>query len=267
MYSYKGRYSYEWIFDPDVPPPAELHIYHNTHPPFFDGLEASKLKARLRQDFALKGKAAHGNFISAFSGLVICAHCGMSMGWRNRDKVFASCEGRWYRPPACDRANTIYETAVREALDLRLREMIASGDLRAVSPAEAATPAPATSTLRAEITAAQRELSGLLRDKANTTDLDVLNEYTDLIAEASARVKAARAQLERVQAEATSDDTDSARHRAAQEIIRLTVDGFWQLPALHQNRLLHQLFGRYRLVADERTIVGIAKGRRMKHVP
>ena len=82
-----------------------------------------------------------------------------------------------------------------------------------------------------------------------------------------ARLKTARAQLERVQAEATSDDADSARHRAAQEIIQLTVDGFWQLPALHQNRLLHQLFGRYRLVADERTIVGIAKGRRMKHVP
>lgn len=269
LHANKGlRYSYEWVFDPSIAPPDGIIVYYDTHPPFLGEPQASKLKARLRQDFTLKGKAMHGKLISPFSGLVVCYHCGTSMGWRrDGDRIFATCEGRWYRPPVCDQKNIIVETVVREALDQRLREIITNGDLHTISSAEAAESSQRTIELQTTIMATQRELTGLLRDKANTTDPDILAEYTDLIADTSERLKSAKIQLQRAQAEMMSEDVDDARHRALQELIQLTVDGLWKMSPQHQNRLLHQLFGYYRLAADQRTIVGIARGKRIKHVP
>jgi DNA invertase Pin-like site-specific DNA recombinase len=265
-------YGYEWVFDPDVPPPAGVRIYHNTHPAFLPEAEANKLKARLAQDFTLKGKARHGDPITAFTGLLVCEECGSTMGWRSKKNkhnvhTFATCDGRWYHPPICTSKNIISGPQVHAALDQRLREMTNSKDLSAVSPAEVQETHHRVRELQAAVANAERELSGLLRDKATTSDPDVLAMYPALIAEASTRLRAARNLLQKTQLEAVGEEANEARHRAAQEIIDLTVDGFWQLDLNRQNRLLHQLFGKYRLVVQDRKVVGIALGKRSKRVP
>lgn len=269
----RKNYSYEWVFDPDAPPPDGIRIFHNTHPPFLPDAEASKLKARLTQDFTVKGKAQRGEPITAFSGLLICEECGSTMGWRRKKNkngqyyFFASCDGRWYTPPICTARNLISGTQFHDALDQRLREITDSGDLSAISPTEVAEARQVVRDLQAAVTAAERELSGLLRDKANTIDTDVLAAYTTLIADASVRLRAARSKLHKVQSESISEESNEARQRAAQELIDLTVDEFWKLDLNRQNRLLHQLLGKYRLVVHDRAVVGIALGKRLRHVP
>ncbi len=262
------RYNYEWIFDADYPPPPDVRIYYNTHPPFLSGDLAERLKARLRQDFAAKGRARHAGMPSAFRGLVVCVHCGLALTWHRRGKyVYGSCSGRWYKPPTCDQRNITTEVAVREALDARLREITVTGDLQPISTAEAAAEREHVHALQAALVDVEKELAGLLRDKALTEDHDLLTTYSDLISSASARLKAVRSQLQRAQTQMISEDADYARHRAAQELIALTVDGFWKLPQEQQNRLLHQLFGHYRLVANGRKIVGIMRTNRQKRFP
>lgn len=269
----RQQYSYEWVFDPDSPPPAGLRIFHHTHPPFLPDDQANKLKARLSQDFAVKGKAQHGEPLTAFSGLLICEECSSTMGWRrkkNRDGTtyyFASCGGRWYRPPICTARNLINWVQLHDALDQRLREITDSNDLSAVSPVEVTQARQQLRELQAAITAAERELSGLLRDKANASDPDVLAAYTNLIADTSVRLRSARSALHKAQTTMISEETNEARQRAAQEIIDMTVDGFWQLDLHRQNRLLHQLFGKYRLVVQDRKVIGIALGKKFRHVP
>lgn len=271
-----ARFYTGWSFDPALPPPQGVQMFYDTHTPFLQGELAEKLKAKLRQAFSQYGKARHGKPPSPAAGLLICAHCGNTLAWHRNSKLLVSgetryytlakCEWRYMRPPGCTATTRIYEAPVLASLDQRLRELISARDLAVISPADRAAQSAALNELRTSIAATERELSGLLRDKANASDPDLLATYNELITDAHSKLKKLRSTLGAAQSHLMTDDQQHERTKALQELIDLTVDGLWNLPALEANRLLHRLFGKYRLVVDGDTIIGIAEGKQIKRV-
>jgi hypothetical protein len=252
-----------WVFDADEPLPEGVILFRNVLPPVWTGELAERVKAELRRRrMAIRG-SARAILTRRFTGLFICGGCGYAMHYLldGRKWVALGCHTRYWTSdirPDCRQTKSISEKKVIEYVDVCLRRMLAETDPDAFLPQrQPQSPKLRRETLASELSQLGEKARRLIVKQAAAPESlhNLYDEELKLIAERLSILQEALRELDRDEARAFIHVTPEY---AYDEIVKLTVDGFWKLPQKQQNQLLHALMGKRRFVVLNGEIVGIA---------
>lgn len=176
---------------------------------------------------------------------------GFTWNKRGQQPGWLKCMTHWHQSPTrldCSQRKALRVDVARDYLDARLREMVAAEDpeafLGAVNPVQAADQ---LTLLADEIAAAESRIRKLIQKQASAADVlhDIYEDELRVEGEALKRRRARLAELERDQHLTARQRAD--RRLAYDEVVRLSVDVFWEQGDLFINQILLRLMGEVRL--------------------
>ena len=261
---YKNKKRGPWIWRKGEPKPDEVEVFYDMYPPAFSGELGEKIKAELDRRHVNNRGRARLSEPKRYTGLLLCAECGHTMSFTGKGAWRAyRCNNAYDKSvasPECSSNTHINEKRINEFMDARLKEMISRKDPSVFLPAddETDTTPNAVQTTEKEIENVSQVLSGLIRDKAITSDSNIIELYDQQIHEHSDRLRILKDRLKREYQELARQDPER-QIRAFDEILEMSLDGFWNLDNRQINQLFYRLMGNKRLVIREGEIIGVAE--------
>ncbi|MDL1924358.1 hypothetical protein FBQ95_17275 [Chloroflexi bacterium CFX3] len=257
-----------WVFDESVPLPEGAIIFRNVIPAVYTGERAEAMRAELMRRADIRGRRRPRHHYP-FSGLLQCV-CGKNMAiqmrrWTNKRGIShhyksyycpfgrPSIGSRNIRFELCPNNAGIREERVREYFELLLQQIADGADFlpRVQSKDD-------TDDLRRTVITLERQIERLI-DLQSGAPRETEAIYTKQIQQKAEQLKTARLELlKRQHAQATDQIRQQSFEQAAEDIIRIGLESFWQLGADEINQRLHRLMGKYRLVVENKQIIGIA---------
>ncbi|MCI0713840.1 MAG: hypothetical protein L0154_27025 [Chloroflexi bacterium] len=101
----------------------------------------------------------------------------------------------------------------------------------------------------------QKQLERLILKQATLPD-DLWDTYDKVIIDTGERVRILQQRQRELWQQSAQVNLNSPQN-AFNEISRITLDAFWEMPSTKINQLLHRLIGNRRFVVDEGETVGI----------
>lgn len=254
---HRARFTY-WIWDAGEPPPADVKMFRDTHPPALSGDLAERVKAEMtRRHLVMKGKA-RPTTARRFTGLLLCDDCGYYLAYTD-NKGFPSyrCMSKWNRTDhiECNNNGSIPEPRVMEWLSAKLKQRFESADDALFSVAEESSGIERMlDNARSELADAEQIVRRLLMQQARSVvELsDIYDEQINEIAERRRYLKTLVTQLEH-----QVNRHVNAQPPAIETIKTIGLPRFWDLPEAEVNQLLHESLGKTRLRVMNREIVRI----------
>lgn len=255
-----------WAFDPFIPAPEGTVIHYGMINPVYEGELAERVKAELTRRF-LEGERRSPYGSRRFSGLIICEVCGCSVcidGTGNGGEYYRCFTWRKQRLgdgrftiPSCGNRQSVSAPYVTAWLDSRLQQAITSDDPEMLFQD---TKYPLLSlqmeAIQKDITQGNERLNTLINELSYPDLSDrVKQRIHDAIRETDAQLSLLEKRLAELRAQVESDEAITRRHKAFQRIKK--AEDFWELPPSEINRLLRDLFGRWKLVVNAGQIVGM----------
>ncbi|MBK8035346.1 MAG: hypothetical protein IPK17_38740 [Chloroflexi bacterium] len=257
----------DWIMEPGHSVPDGVTIYYNVTEPVLTGPLADAVKAEVRRrSLAIIG-GADSEHTHAFTAVFVCNECNYYMStygsWRKIGKRpgYLKCVTHWHQShtrPDCSQRIALKFDEAKRYIDKRLREMIAASDPEAfLGPSVSAQPIDNIALLTKEIADAETRIRRLIQKQASADDSlqDLYEDELRAEGDGLKRKRATLAQLERAQGSSARQRRD--RQLAYEEIVRLSVDVFWQQDERYINQMLHRLMGNKRLAVRDGEIVEI----------
>lgn len=245
----------DWIFESGHELPKGVMIYYDVLEPVYTGELAEAVKAEVRRRRIMQGSTAPRKS-HPFSNIFVCNECGYYMitygMLRQKGKVlpaFLKCMTHWResatRPDCSQRTSLTFDTA-KTYIDKRLREMVAAMNSDAFFGIATPDRSSNIQSLTQDLSATEDRIRRLIRKQTAADDLhDIYQEEIDRERETLKRQRAALDDAERQLAVGTRSHAD--RTTAFEEIVRLSVDVFWEQEGRYINQLLHRLMGNKRL--------------------
>lgn len=251
----------DWIVEPGHPIPEGVTIYYGVCEPVLTGDLADAVKAEVRRRSIVVVGGTSPSKTHPFTGVFVCLECGYYLSSfgavraLGRKPGYLKCMSHWHKSATrgdCSQRKALRVEQARDHLDKRLREMLAAEDpeafLGAVNPAQAADQ---LTLLADEIAAAEARIRRLIQKQASADDVlhDLYADELRFEAEALKRRRARLAELERGQHSTARLRGD--RRAAYDEVVRLSVEVFWQQSDRFINQILLKLMGDVRLAVVE----------------
>ena len=243
-----------WTFDVSVQPPEGVQVWRNVYEPVWTGELAVSIQSELRRRFDLvKGRATSTN-TRRFSGLVTCAGCGHIMhSTEGTRSLYLACGYRW-RGGTCQQERSISEKKIIEFLVPLLHQLKAAGDPELVLGGEGRQ---RNDRILEQSRQALAEVHTKARAMARLYVENAGRRLESIYAAELEALEKQAAEIEAVIAEAEANSATDEPRRA--KLAELDADGIWDQPWTVINQTLHGIFGQWRLVADNGTIVGYTK--------
>jgi len=247
----------DWIMESGHPIPEGVTIYYNVTDPVLTGELAAAVKAEVRRRSIVVVGGTSSSKTHPFTGVFVCLECGYYLSsfgaFRKLERKpgYLKCMTHWHvsaTRPDCNQRKALRVEQARDYLDHRLREMIAAEDPDAFLGARGGREAANQLTLLVdEIAAAEARIRKLIQKQASADDVlhDIYEDELRVEAEALKRRRARLAELERDQHFTARQRAD--RRAAYDEIVRLSVDVFWEQEDRFINQILLRLMGDVRL--------------------
>lgn len=247
----------DWIVEPGHPIPEGVTIYYGVCEPVLTGELAAAVKAEVRRRSIVVIGGTSSAKTHAFTGVFVCGECNYYLSTygtsnkRGAQPGWLKCMTHWHVSPTrldCSQRTALRVELARDYLDARLREMIAAEDPDAFLGVVGSQQAADQLTLLAnEIAAAEARIRKLIQKQASADDVlhDIYEDELRVEADALKRRRARLAELERDQHLTVRQRAD--RRAAYDEVVRLSVDVFWQQEERFINQILLRLMGDVRL--------------------
>ena len=244
----------EWTFDASVLPPEGVRVWRDVYEPVWKGEMAAAIQAELRRRHQiLKGRANATN-TRRFSGLVVCAGCGHVMhSTEGTRSLYLACGYRW-RGGTCTQERSISEKKIVEFLQPLLHELKAAGDPELLFGGDG--------RLRNDrvLEQAREELAQVHSKARAMAKLYAANVGKHLAAIYEAELEELEKQAAEIEAVIAQAEANSATDEPRRTMLAdLDMDGIWDQPWRVINQTLHGIFGQWRLVSDNGSIVGYTK--------
>lgn len=243
----------DWIMEPGHPIPDGVTIYYNVTESVYTGEIAEAVKAEVRRRSLITGSATPGK-THAFTAVFVCHECNYYMAthgsWGRKGKTrpgYVKCMTHWNQSPTrpdCSQRKALSFLAAKAYIDKRLREMVAAEDPEAFLGTTQRTSSPDNlALLTKEIEEIEQRVRRLIRKQAEAGDnlKDIYEDEIQAQGEMLKRKSTTLAALEREQG--LNKRSHAERQFAFDEIVRLSVDVFWQQEGRYINQLLHRLIG------------------------
>lgn len=254
-----GQKSGPWVWDESMDVPVGIIMARNTHSPVFAGDVGERLKAELWRRRLFSGGARPDN-PHRYSGLILCSYCGFYMVFSSatRTQEHYACRSKFTARsrPGCPITRSLPEQAVFDWLNERLARMLETGapDLLA-RPPELEEVSTMLQSVKSDMIDVNGQITSLI-DKQSTAPAVLYNHYDAKLTELADRLSILthrRTELERRAATVDMPALESALKDLA---AYGSLEAFWQQDPLTVNTLLHRLFGKRRMVAKDKKIVG-----------
>lgn len=253
-----------WVFGPSEDLPEGVEIAYNKYePPYPEPILSELISEIKRRHYDVIGRRPKDN-IHRFTGLLQCGICGSPLSKDLRvDKYRNRVTSYRCRYELCIKAGQhrygtpnerVKSVAIEEIQSVMERIVAMALDGEPITQDGAAT--DPISTLEKEAERLEKRIDRIIEDK--------LNAAPALGARYDVKLNELSGQLQHVQQEivsARARTVDAERRKLSQQAAATQIaslgDGFWQLPEPQINRLLHLLFGEYRLIMEAGHITGI----------
>lgn len=247
-----------WLYDAREEIPPHIQVFWNTHEAVYVGEQAAEVKAALLRRRSISHGKASSATAAKFAGLVLCGHCGflMTRVSNQSGNAYYRCRSHMYaKDSACTKARYIREEKIHDHINTMLSDLLASGNYHLVQPE--VDYSARMQQLREEITTTETRITRLIQKQADAP-VEATALYDDQIRQYSEQLRALKNALAETEAAAQSA-TDQNAMTAFDMLKEATLERFWTWDVTKINRLLHRLFGQWKVATLNKEVIGLAK--------
>lgn len=266
-----GDQAGEWMYNREVPPPADIRMYYDVLPPIYTGQQAQDMIDELRRRQGQIGGTRPTN-PSPFTGLLVCYHCGRYLVYTHKKHI------NWYvyRCQTHELRHT-YDmdcAATRRSIPLKkVRAWLTPflEQLLAGQPLEEAFPS-STSSAEQELAAIEQQIEAITAEKTRLVERlglipdSMLQDYQRQMQAVADRAEALTKRQHELKIVASAQNR-GGQIAAMNELAQIGVEDFWLLESGRQQQLLKRLFGKWRIIVSDGEVVGVAQVSRPNITP
>jgi DNA invertase Pin-like site-specific DNA recombinase len=267
--NYANRYGL-WAFDEREPLPDGVKVNRAPNPPIpptWMGETADLIKAELHRRVAVAVGRGRSDSKYAFTGLLVCASCGRRMAVdasKGKRFLYWRCSSHTYRHhklnAVCTNRKQLRDDVAEDQIDDFLKRYLRQNRTELKPPVsndgEAKQKIKRAADLRHKIVRLKAEIDALIVSQAKAPE-NVRDRYTRLIEQASGRLTRLENDLRQAESAIEPPAVKRARQLAYDQVTRIGLESFWQLPPQEINEILHRFMGRHRFVVQDGAIIDI----------
>jgi hypothetical protein len=258
-----------WGFDEIAEIPEGVRVNRNPTVPipvFFPGEDGEEIKTELRRRQENKGGRANSYNTQKFTGLMLCAVCGRTMG---SQKDLRSKNGTYYwrcnmrlkkHYIICPNRDLVHEKRVERQINRFLERWLAleTPDITPLlSSSKPDDTASRIANLEREIADLNSEIDTLILYQRKAKSASLQERYGAELEEADQRLNSLQASLKALRSRGTSKDVQAARQLAKEQLLAEGLEHFWQRPTREINQVLHAIFAGYKFLVKGKEIIDL----------
>lgn len=254
-----------WIFDETVEPPSGVVVARNVIPPVYTGEIAEAIKEELYRRMELRGHSKPSDTYR-FAGLFICGACGRSMCTHSKPgygRTGLKCSKGYSRvtDEKCTEKLLVPHRYLQAEINKMLQQLI-----EGVTPQIFERDQQPNNvferfrSLKSQVQNLERKLANLIDDQSNATSQAARAMYRTQIEKIGEQLERDNEELITVERKIDEEQyLNREEVRTIEELRKLTLECFWNLPEREINQWLRRLMGKRKFVIVDRKIVDVAE--------
>lgn len=252
-----------WIFDETIPPPDGVKVARNVVPAVYVDDLADSMKAELHRRMDVTGRRK-ANDTYRFAGLFECGECGSSMSTRSKPgygRVGVRCSTIHNRTSnkECNQRYLTPHRYLQASMEKLLEQLVIGADPELFTKTDDHTieQEKQLNALKNEKDDLQKNIHFLIEEQMNAPD-SARQFYRQQIEAKSSRLEQLNKQIQVLHFAIEEEQyTSREETRTIEELRKLTLECFWNLPDREINQWLRRLIGKRKFVIIDREITGV----------